>query len=149
MIPLRLNYEFSRVYRRGRFATGRYITVHCFKRTRGLKHNMTVIPININRIGFCANKKQLGAVGRNRARRLMREAYRHVAPDVVTGNDIVFTMRTVSELPSYDDVAKEMYRLMGKLRLFATEREDAKIASQNVDKASENVSEIHITGTRE
>ena len=37
-LPLRFNYEFSRVYRRAAFATGRYMTVHVFHRPKGLKH---------------------------------------------------------------------------------------------------------------
>lgn len=120
-LPLRFNYEFSRVYRRGTYANGRHITVHVFRRPKGLKHNDTFIPASLIRVGFCANKKQLGAVGRNRARRLMREAYRHLEPDVRQGCDIVITLRSSEQLPSYSDIADEMKYLMGKLRIFVQE----------------------------
>ncbi len=118
---LRFNYEFSRVYKRGSFAIGRYLTIHCFKRYSGLKHNNTRIPTDINRLGFCANKKQLGAVGRNKARRLMREAYRSLARFIPVGYDIVFTLRSSDELPSYQQIADEMGKLLKKLNLLDTD----------------------------
>ena len=119
--PLRFNYEFSRVYRRASFATGRYLTVHVFKRPKGLKHNNTRIPEDIIRVGFCAAKNKFGAVGRNRARRLMREAYRHLEPRIREGNDIVITMKNVDELPSYECVNHEMEVLMSRLKVLLPE----------------------------
>ncbi|MCQ2466752.1 MAG: ribonuclease P protein component [Clostridia bacterium] len=142
VITLRYNYEFSRVYKRGRFAVGRYLSVHCFKRPVGLKHNTTTIPANINRIGFCANKKQLGAVGRNRAKRLMREAYYQVASDISIGNDIVFTLKTCENLPTYYDIEHDMNKLLGRLNLINSEKRND-CTSNDSDGAM--VSEIHIT----
>ena len=106
--PLRFNYEFSRVYRRASFATGRVLTVHVFHRPKGLKHNNTRIPEDLLRVGFCASKRTMGAVGRNKARRLMREAFRHLEPRIREGNDIVITMKNLDELPSYSEVYAEM-----------------------------------------
>jgi len=119
--PLRFNYEFSRVYRRASFATGRYLTVHVFRRPKGLKHNNTRIPEDIIRVGFCAAKNKFGAVGRNKARRLMREAYRHLETRISEGNDIVITMKNVDELPSYAEVAKEMEVLLSRLKVLLPE----------------------------
>lgn len=124
-VPLRFNYEFSRVYRHGTFATGKYLTVHCFRRRKGLKHNNSLIPVDIVRVGFCANKKQLGAVGRNRARRLMREAYRRLEPRIKSGNDIVFTLRPSETLPSYSEIAREIEVLLGRLNVMTSEDKDA------------------------
>ncbi|MBR3533255.1 MAG: ribonuclease P protein component [Clostridiales bacterium] len=115
--PLRFNYEFSRVYKRASFATGRLLTVHVFRRPKGLKHNNTRIPEDLIRVGFCASKKHMGAVGRNRARRLMREAYRHLEPRIREGNDIVITMKNVDELPSFAEVAKETEALLSGLKV--------------------------------
>ena len=109
-VTLKFNYEFSRVYKRGTFFAGRYVTVHVFKRYPGLKHNMTRIDPSVVRVGFCANKKQLGAVGRNRARRLMRESYRKLEHLIPEGIDIVFTLKNISEVPSYRDIEKDMVR---------------------------------------
>jgi ribonuclease P protein component len=76
------------------------------------------------RVGFCANKKQLGAVGRNRARRLMREAYRRLEPRISDGADIVITLRSAEVMPAYGDISEEMERLMGKLRIYKQEKSD-------------------------
>lgn len=117
--PLKFNYEFSRVYKRGNFATGKHLSLHVFKRYKGLKHNETVIPFDIKRVGFCANKKQLGAVGRNRARRLMREAYRLLEDRIPDGNDLVFTLRTSAPLPEYSVIKKEMESNLTRLGLLS------------------------------
>ena len=126
-VPLRFNYEFSRVYKRAAFANGRFITVHCFKRPKHLKHNLTTVPEKLIRVGFCANKKHLGAVGRNRARRLMREAYRRLEPELRLGCDIVITLRNSDSIPSFNEISHEMDILFKKLNLYAiTEKTDDK-----------------------
>ncbi|MCQ2504949.1 MAG: ribonuclease P protein component [Saccharofermentans sp.] len=119
---MRFNYEFSRVYRRGTYANGRHITVHVFRRPKRLKHNNSLVPADIIRVGFCANKKQLGAVGRNHARRLMREAYRRLEPGLSPGADIVITLRSAEVMPVYSDISSEMVRLMDKLGIYKQEK---------------------------
>ena len=59
----------------------------------------------------------MGAVGRNKARRLMREAYRHLEPRIREGNDIVITLRNVDELPSYATILAEMEVLMSRRKV--------------------------------
>lgn len=125
---LRFNYEFSRVYKRGHYASGRFLTVHVFKRYKGLKHNNTVIPMDFNRIGFCANKKQLGAVDRNRAKRLLRESYRQYAEELPKGNDIVFSLKTTDSMPSFAEISGEMKYLLTKLKLLNQEAQNEESA---------------------
>ena len=141
-LPLRFNYEFSRVYRRAAFATGRYMTVHVFRRPKGLKHNNTRIPEDILRVGFCASKKQMGAVGRNKARRLMREAYRHLEPRIREGNDIVITLKCVDELPSYAEIRREMEVLLFRLKVLKTGACDDE---KSIDQDREVLSEEHLS----
>ena len=63
---LRDSSEFQYVYRQGKRYDGRYITVFVI-RNEGLEH----------RLGVTASKKAIGkSVHRNRAKRLMREAFR-------------------------------------------------------------------------
>ena len=120
-VPLKYNYEFSRVYKRGRFSTGRYLTVHCFNRPAGLRHNLTPVSPDIVRVGFCANKKQLGAVGRNRARRLMRESYRLIEDGIPFGNDLIFTLRSSDKVPTFDEISKDMVSNLIRLGLISDE----------------------------
>lgn len=114
---LRLNYEFSRVYKRGSFATGRYLSVHCFKRSPHLKHNLTPIPIELVRVGFTNGHGRKTAVARNRAKRLMRAAFQVYEPSVRTGYDIIFLMKNGFDIPRYQEVEKEMGRHLSKLGL--------------------------------
>ncbi len=114
---LRWNYEFSRVYKRGTFATGRYLSVHCFKRSPHLKHNLTPIPIDLLRVGFTNGHGRRTAVARNRAKRLLRAAFSRYEPSVPTGYDIIFLMKAGEVLPTYQEVEKEMGRHLSKLGL--------------------------------
>lgn len=71
------------------------------------------------RCGFIAGKKVGGAVERNRARRLIREALRVRLPYIKTGWDLVWIARsTIVEMKS-DIVGKEMDELLSRGRLFA------------------------------
>ena len=142
VITLKFNYEFSRVYKRGTFAVGKYITVHSFKRPFGLKHNTSAVPEKINRIGFCASKNKLGAVKRNKAKRLLREAYYQVASDISLGYDIVFTLKTCEELPAYADILKDMRKLIRRLHLIDLENANDSSGDDRNDKV---VPEVHIT----
>lgn len=120
-ITLRFNYEFSRVYKRGKFASGRILTVHVFKRSPNLKHNMTRIPADLVRVGFTSSKHRKGAVARNRAKRLLREAYRPLSTRIMPGNDVIFLMRVTEPMPSFKDVSAEMERLLLRLKILSSE----------------------------
>lgn len=115
--PLRFNYEFSRVYNRGVFASGRHVVVHCFKRPRKLRHNLTPIPIDINRTGFTGSRKIKGAVQRNRARRLLRESYRLLEKDMIAGYDLVIMMKFAFPLPSFREVDDDLRKLLKRMHL--------------------------------
>ncbi len=112
--PLRFNYEFSRVYKRGKILSGKYIVVHYFKRPRGICHNITPIPPHMNRIGFSGNRRIKGAVKRNRSRRLLRESYRLLEKNLPVGYDFIIMMRYADPLPAFAEVDEEMKRLFGR-----------------------------------
>ena len=71
----------------------------------------------LKRTGFCANKKELGAVERNRARRLMREAYRQVEDKLPVGYDYVFTLKAKGGVPVYQDLSEDMVKCLSRLDL--------------------------------
>lgn len=116
-LPLRFNYEFSRVYKRGQFVPGRFVVVHCFKRPRHLKHNLTIISPDINRVGFTVSRKLKGAVRRNRAKRLLRESFRKIEPDLPEGYDLVIMMKNHERMPSFDQVDHDLKKIFRKLGL--------------------------------
>lgn len=74
----------------------------------------------LNRIGFTATTKLGHAVVRNRAKRVMRAAYRNIVSNrpVKTGNLIVITARDkIREVGSLE-VERDMNRAFNKLELF-------------------------------
>lgn len=118
-LPLRFNYEFSRVYKRGRFIPGRFIVVHCFKRPLHLRHNNLRVPTDINRIGFSVTRKVNSAVERNRCRRLLKESYRLIEGELRVGYDIVFMLKQIDPIPAFDQIQDEMRRLLRRMDILS------------------------------
>ena len=116
-VALRFNFEFNRVYRYGKFATGRYLSVHVLKRREGTTQSGYKVEPSLRRTGFCANKKELGAVGRNRARRLMRESYRLLEERLPEGYDYVFTLKAKGGIPDFHELSTDMGKCLARLDL--------------------------------
>ena len=101
---LNLNREFKRLYGRGKSS------VHPILVTYRMKNRL-----GCNRIGITAGKKVGNAVSRNRARRLIREAYRQLEPQLPVGWDLVFVARTRTTLCKMDAVKAAMEQHLNKL----------------------------------
>ncbi len=99
--PLRMNYEFSRVYNRGRFLVGRTVVLHYLRR-KG----------QANRLGVTASRKIKGSVPRNRIKRLLRESFRLLEEELNTGYDMILVGRQSSSPPDYHQVSKEVEQLL-------------------------------------
>ena len=116
-VALRFNFEFSRVYRYGKFASGKFLSVHAMKRHPGTRQSGYKVEPVLIRTGFCANKRELGAVGRNRARRLLREAFRTYESNLPKGIDIVFTYRGGKDIPPYRVLLSDLDSCLARLHL--------------------------------
>ena len=101
---LKLNKDFRRLYYKGKCVTSRTIVVYAQK-NRG----------EINRIGLTCGKSVGKAFARNRAKRLIRESYRTLAPNLKKGYDMVFIARTAICGKKCGDILKDMSFLMEKL----------------------------------
>lgn len=102
-VPLKFNYEFSRIYRRGKYISGRYVVLHYISHSR-----------QINRIGVTTSKNIGGSVQRNRMRRLLRESYRLNEPNIKKGYDIILLGRGGAPLMTYSQANKEVLHLLRK-----------------------------------
>lgn len=80
--PLTLNKEYRRVYYRGRAFSTPIAVVYLLKNHK-----------SANRLGLTASKKTGCAVRRNRARRVMKEAYRLLEQKLPVGYDYVLVAR--------------------------------------------------------
>lgn len=99
------NRDFLRLYRRGRSAVSP--TLVTYARRGGRK--------NLRRIGITASKKVGGAVRRNRAKRLIRAAWREVEPSTPYGWDIIFVARARTAGAKMQEVRSAMANHLRKL----------------------------------
>ncbi|WRS26769.1 ribonuclease P protein component [Oscillospiraceae bacterium MB08-C2-2] len=81
-ISLTENRDFKRAYSKGKTAVHPLMAVYVVKNRKPL-----------NRLGITTSKKIGSAVERNRARRIIREAFRQVESQLPTGLDIVVVAR--------------------------------------------------------
>ena len=102
-LRLRREWEVRQVRARGRaFADGPLVA--------RVLPNATGPPAN--RYAVVAGKKVGGAVQRNRLKRLVREALRHLHPTLAPGHDVVVVVRgTVEELPGYEVARASLERI--------------------------------------
>ncbi len=105
LVAMKENYEFRRVYEKGKSAVDGLLVTYAFKRKRG----------SGIRFGFTSGKKIGHAVDRNRARRVMRAAARSLFPLMQGDWDIVFVARAATfKVKSYD-VEKSMKKQLTKI----------------------------------
>ncbi|MEA4889275.1 MAG: ribonuclease P protein component [Clostridiaceae bacterium] len=104
--PLRMNYEFSRVYHKGRYLSGRYVVLHYLRRNS-----------SGNRLGVTASRKINGSVGRNRIKRLLRESYRQIENQLATGYDLILVGRETAVPLNLNLVLPEVVRLLQRAGL--------------------------------
>lgn len=111
--PIRKNYEFLRIYKKGKFFAGRYLVIYALKNYSGM-----------NRLGITVNKKVGKSVKRNRAKRLIRESYRFYEDFIPDGLDIIFVARSVENEYGLAEIRREMKFLMKKLQVFDQQKWD-------------------------
>lgn len=105
---LRKNYEFRRLYQKGKNAVSPCLAVYC-RRTGGRG----------NRLGITVSNKLGNAVVRNRIRRRLREIYRLNEPRFRRGRDLVVVARTRSADADYRTLEREFLALCAQLGLLA------------------------------
>jgi ribonuclease P protein component len=104
---LRDKRDFDRLYKKGAKIHGKYLVVIFAKNNKGY-----------NRKAFLASKKVGNAVARNRARRLMKEAYRILSPRLKSGYDILFIARNTIVDKGCPEVERTMKASLIKGKLF-------------------------------
>ncbi|MBQ9802570.1 MAG: ribonuclease P protein component [Clostridia bacterium] len=104
---------YNKAFRRGERFVGRLVAVYVL-RDYAAKRIMQANPEKryINRVGLSVGKKLGGAVERNRAKRLLREAYRAVKTEqgLKTGYLVVLAARDEIRGKKAGDVTKDMLR---------------------------------------
>ncbi len=103
---IKQNYEFRRLYRKGKSAATPFLVVYALKNRRPY-----------NRIGLTVTPKLGGAVVRNRIKRLLREAYRLHEAEIMTGYDFILVARSRMVGTDCHRTERELLRALKKLGL--------------------------------
>lgn len=101
------NYEFRRIYAKGKSGVSPFLVVYCRPNRRG--HN---------RLGVTVSAKLGKAVVRNRVRRRLREIYRLSQPGMKRGYDIVLVARSRAVTASYRELERAYRRSCERLKLW-------------------------------
>jgi ribonuclease P protein component len=115
-VPMKENRDFRRLYHKGKSQAGRHVAVYC-KQNR-LDHN---------RLGITVSTKIGNAVTRNRAKRLIREAYRQYEDKLPTGMDFVVVARSRIVGATFWEVEKSFRKAAAKLQLLEQEAPQSEI----------------------
>ncbi len=105
-VSLKNNYEFRRLYAKGRSAASPTLVVY-MRRTRRAG----------NRVGFTVSVRIGKAVVRNRVRRRLREIYRLHETELVAGADLVVVARTRSAEAAYAALERDFLSCCARLGL--------------------------------
>ena len=123
---IRENHLFVKAYTGGRRAPAKSCTVYVLK-DRQARRIMKSRPDKqyINRIGITASKKIGGAVQRNRAKRVIREALRLIMQEYTlkTGHLIVIAARENATVCKMQDVKRDLHSALMRVSMIVPENE--------------------------
>ncbi|NLA11397.1 MAG: ribonuclease P protein component [Firmicutes bacterium] len=103
---LRKNWEFKRVYRRGKALVSTRIVLYFFP-------NRTAT----SRVGFSISKKVGKSVQRNRIKRIYREALASLYAEIKPGYDLVIVARKGAVGATFEQAREELYMLCRRGKL--------------------------------
>ena len=109
-ITVKENYEFRRIYHKGRSAVSPYMVVYCLKNREGA-----------SRLGVTVSRKLGHAVVRNRVRRRLREIYRLHEAELLPGTDMVVVARGRSVDAAYRKLEEDFLSCCRRLELLRIE----------------------------
>ena len=109
-VTVKENYEFRRIYRKGKSAVSPQLVIYCQRNRRG--HS---------RLGVSVSTKLGCSVVRNRVRRRIREIYRLNKAKMLPGYDLIVVARVRAVETDYQKLDRTYLRLLEQLDLL---RED-------------------------
>ena len=126
---LKENHLFRLTYRKGSRKSSDTVTVYVLKdRAAGLLRKQNPMKQTVNRVGISASKKVGGAVQRNRAKRVIREALRQIerTAGIKKGYLIVIVPKPACTVCKMQDVLADLTRCLAALSMLsAPETEEA------------------------
>lgn len=111
-VTLKKNYEFRRLYGKGKTAVTPYLVVYCLKNNHGTR-----------RVGYTVSTKLGKAVVRNRVRRRLREIYRLNSDKLISGVDMIIVARGKCVGADYAKIEKAFLHACSELKLIKEKAE--------------------------
>lgn len=105
-VTVKENYEFRRIYRKGKSVVSPQLVIYCQRNRRG--HS---------RLGVSVSTKLGCAVVRNRVRRRIREIYRLNKAKMLPGYDLIVVARVRAVETDYQKLDRTYLRLLEQLDL--------------------------------
>lgn len=99
--PIKRNKEFRYLYRKGKTAVNKYLVIYFASNKEGK-----------NKLGITVSKKLGKAVKRNRAKRLIKEAYRLLESHIKNGVDIVIVSRGKTVFSDGNTIREALFDLL-------------------------------------
>ena len=110
-VTVKENYEFRRIYRKGKSAVSPALVMYCQRNRQGK-----------SRLGITVSTKLGGAVVRNRVRRQLREIYRLNKADMLPGYDVILVARVKAVRTPYRKLDSIYRHLAAELDLLTEEK---------------------------
>lgn len=100
--------DFKRVYGTGRSVADRLLVLYLLPQSGELKLGISV-----------SKKVSRGSVGRNRLKRLVKESFREIRPQILQGYHMIIIVRVAAKDAKYGQILLSLSRLIKRAGLFA------------------------------
>ena len=130
-VAIKENHLYNKAYKRGKRSVGKYTAVYVLRDLKAYRV-MLENPEKkyLNRLGVAVGKKIGNAVKRNRAKRVIRAAYRAVEGEIATGFLVVISARCAICEAKSTDVEKELRAAFLSLDMYRKKRGQSEVPSQ-------------------